>query len=255
MPVAGQGLPQLLLWLSAASQSAGNLHEPKHRPSRYVDTIILQVFLHPETHKSQSHLYPKSTTQGILLCLPCKISCWMDIEAMARGPLRYSKIWEIHCLFHKQTIFLFFSLELLEIALTHLGRKRPGAEAFQRSADPMACGFVSWPVEPACGHVTATAARKTGINLLPKMLLNHPFPHRSTPKKISRNQMFSLSLSLKLKYFLPGLYYFLFFLSGSHTVTERNWLPGIWLTFSLQKKSSRPRGILIMHTKKPERNI
>lgn len=55
-----------------------------------------------------SHLYPKSTTQGILLCLPCKISCWMDIEAMARGPLRYSKIWEIHCLFHKQTIFLFF---------------------------------------------------------------------------------------------------------------------------------------------------
>lgn len=56
--------------------------------------------------------------------------------------------------------------ELLETALTHLERNCPGAAAFPTPWP----GFVSRPVEPACGHVTATAARKTAINLLPKIL-------------------------------------------------------------------------------------
>lgn len=67
-------------------------------------------------------------------------------------------------------LVLGYFLELLEIALTHLERNWPGAAAFQRSVLTPWPGFVSWPVEPACGHVTATAARKPGIKLLPKIL-------------------------------------------------------------------------------------
>lgn len=75
LPVAGQALHQLLPQLSGqtTSQRAENLHKPKHLPSRYVDTIMLQVFMYPKTQKS--HLSPKFISLRILNCLPCKISC------------------------------------------------------------------------------------------------------------------------------------------------------------------------------------
>lgn len=68
-------------------------------------------------------------------------------------------------------------LELLEIALKHLERNWPGMEAFQRSTlMPWSVALCHGQRSQPCGHVTATAARKPGVNVLPEILQNPSLP-------------------------------------------------------------------------------